>query len=215
MKQERNKIDELCSSSQLPTKATFVHFEEPPLQRTRSNTMPYNLTEFVPLSPSQDVSVHTPTTETPTTPSQEDLPTSVMLRNIHNEYSPKLLLEDILNAGFKAKMDFFYMPVDMASSCNLGYCFLNFTTHANLIQFRDHFDGKRLPQFPTHKVCAVSIARVQGLQANLDHLSKSAAIRTLPEEYKPTIFNGETASPYPPATDAPRVVRTRPHKRNT
>jgi RNA recognition motif 2 len=215
MTQEQKRS--LACASDLPTKDTFVHFSAPKEQRERSMTMPYLSVETHHLNPTMSPTIDTPNSETPTTTTEDyhHQATSVMLRHIPNKYGPELLKNDILEAGFSNKMDFFYMPVDMESKCNLGYCFLNFKTPQMLDEFRDQFDGQKLPHFVTHKVCQVSVARVQGLKANLEHLSKSAAVRSLPEEYKPTIFDGASQIPYPPASEAPTVIRTRAPRHRT
>jgi RNA recognition motif 2 len=143
------------------------------------------------------------------------LPTSVMFRNIPNKYSPRELKDDI--EEFIGTFNFFYMPVDMETSFNLGYCFINFNTNDDLLKFKAKYDGNKLPRHRNHKVCEVSIARIQGLQANLDHLSRSHAIKYLPDEYKPTIYQGITPIPFPqgPAEEAPYPQRYRRYQPKT
>ena len=55
----------------------------------------------------------------------EDARTTVMIRNIPNKYSQKVLLATLDEAGFYGQYDFFYLPIDFKNGCNVGYAFLN------------------------------------------------------------------------------------------
>lgn len=58
--------------------------------------------------------------------------TTVVLRNIPNKYTQQGLLELFEANGFtKDTLDFVYMPMDFRNKINLGYCFINFVSHAN------------------------------------------------------------------------------------
>ena len=46
------------------------------------------------------------------TPTHEDIKTTVMLRNIPNKYTQKMLLDVINESGFSGKYNFFYLPID-------------------------------------------------------------------------------------------------------
>lgn len=53
--------------------------------------------------------------------------------------------------------------MDASSGCNLGYAFLNFTTHEKAMDFMKQFDGVRLPSAGSRKVCSVVWANKQGV----------------------------------------------------
>merc|ERR1712046_234768 len=59
--------------------------------------------------------------------------TTVMWRNIPNNYSRDQLLELIDNFGFQGTYNFFYAPFDFTRGALVGYAFINFeaTCHAN------------------------------------------------------------------------------------
>jgi hypothetical protein len=112
------------------------------------------------------------TTEFHTSDEDEDLvdlegngSTTIMLRNIPNKYTRAGLLSALIERGFDPARDCnnLYLPMDVGSGCNLGYSFLNFTTHSKAVAFMRAFDGCRLPSAGSRKVCTVVWANKQGL----------------------------------------------------
>jgi RNA recognition motif-containing protein len=91
--------------------------------------------------------------------------TTVMLRNIPNKYTRSGLLAALVERGFDPTADCnnLYLPMDAGSGCNLGYAFLNFTSHEKATEFMQQFDGCRLPSAGSRKVCSVVWANKQGL----------------------------------------------------
>merc|ERR1712216_1112325 len=51
--------------------------------------------------------------------------TTVMLRNLPNDYSRCMLVELPELKGFKRRFDFVYVPIDFEKSSGLGYAFVN------------------------------------------------------------------------------------------
>jgi RNA recognition motif-containing protein len=90
--------------------------------------------------------------------------TTVMLRNIPNKYTRAGLLTALSDFGFDpATCNNLYLPMDTDSGCNLGYSFLNFVSHGHALEFKERFDGCRLPSSGSRKVCSVVWANKQGL----------------------------------------------------
>jgi len=107
-----------------------------------------------------------PNKKSPTIPiPPHDGITTVMLRNIPNKYTRSGLLSALVERGFDPTADCnnLYLPMDAGSGCNLGYAFLNFTTHERAVAFMHQFDGVRLPSAGSRKVCSVVWANKQGL----------------------------------------------------
>jgi hypothetical protein len=55
----------------------------------------------------------------------QDSRTTLMIRNIPNKYTQKILMQTIDAQGFCGKYDFFYLPIDFKNRCNVGYAFIN------------------------------------------------------------------------------------------
>eukprot|EP00931_Biecheleriopsis_adriatica_P095583 TRINITY_DN69173_c0_g1_i1.p1 TRINITY_DN69173_c0_g1~~TRINITY_DN69173_c0_g1_i1.p1 ORF type:complete len:182 (+),score=31.72 TRINITY_DN69173_c0_g1_i1:72-617(+) len=90
---------------------------------------------------------------------------TVMMRNLPNKYSVKMLRKEIDAAGFKDEYDFVYLPIDPESQANKGYAFINFTGPEVTQKFRDHFEGNEMKNFNSNKVVAIAQADIQGYDA--------------------------------------------------
>jgi len=114
--------------------------------------------------------------------------TTVMLRNIPNKYTQKMLMEHLDERGFKDQYDFLYLPIDFRNKCNVGYAFINFIENRSLEQFKNIFENYKLPGFNSQKVCQVTYARVQGLEANIEHYQNSPVADVTIPEYRPLVL---------------------------
>jgi hypothetical protein len=135
----------------------------------------------------------------------ESLRTSVMLRNIPNKYTQRMLLSVVHELGFNQTcFDFFYLPIDFRNKCNVGYAFINFLSNDVARQFFKGLDGYQLRAFNSDKVCAVAWARVQGLQANIEHYRNSPIAGVPIPQYRPLLFDADTGVEIPfPEPDGP------------
>lgn len=129
----------------------------------------------------------------------KDTRTTLMIRNIPNKYSQKILLR-LIDLRFKDKYDFFYLPIDYKHRCNVGYAFINFTAAAykeGIIEFFRLFNEKRWDKFNSEKVSKISYARLQGQDALLEHF-KSSSVMQQHKQLRPffvkTDCNGFTSS---------------------
>ena len=113
---------------------------------------------------------------------------TVMLRNIPNKLSQLEIAEAINGRGFRGLYDFFYVPLDFKSRMNLGYSFINFRTSEAAKRFVGQVDGQRLVESFSTKLCGVSWARIQGLDANIKHW-RNNPVNELPLEFRPCLFD--------------------------
>merc|ERR1740121_1688927 len=56
--------------------------------------------------------------------------TTIMLRNLPNDYTRDMVLDLLDRNGFLRCYDFVYLPVDFKRKAGLGYAFVNMVSHA-------------------------------------------------------------------------------------
>jgi len=115
--------------------------------------------------------------------------TTVMIRNIPNRFSQRALVNELESAGLHGCFDFLYIPLDLGTMSNVGYAFVNFTHPA--------FAARCIEILPVHpfshrkagKNVSVSVAHIQGLEANLRHYEKSAVNASRLRQRRPVVMN--------------------------
>jgi len=128
----------------------------------------------------------------------EDPPTTMMIRNIPNRYTQRELIRELEGLGFAGSFDFLYVPIDKATMCNVGYAFVNFVDHSWALRCMQTFDGYPFKKFrkARGKIASVSVAHIQGLEANLRHYENSAvngAVRSR-QQRSPMLMTSTTAT---------------------
>jgi len=110
---------------------------------------------------------------------QERPPTTLMIRNIPNRYTQNELILELEALGFASTFDFLYVPLDKGTMSNVGYAFVNFVDPQWATKCMEAFHGYHFKRHRkvSGKIAAVSIAHIQGLEANLAHY-KNAAVNT-------------------------------------
>jgi len=143
--------------------------------------------------------------------------TTVMLRNIPNRYTSGSLLALLDEHNFQSLYDFVYLPMDFQNGVNLGYAFVNLVTNQEALRFKDVFQGFQGWRFDSAKVSEVSWAHPhQGLSEHVERYRNSPVMHpSMPDEYKPMIFQRGARITFPPPTKvikAPklRIGRDRP-----
>lgn len=104
----------------------------------------------------------------------EDLCTTIMVRNIPNKYSQRMLHEVFTIYGFDGTFDFLYVPADFFHRLNLGYCFVNFKKPEYAQAFARQFQDYHLPAFKSKKKIQISLANTQGFLPNVMKLEHTA-----------------------------------------
>ena len=142
--------------------------------------------------------------------------TSVMVKNLPNNYTRGMLVEMFESEGFGGMFDFLYLPIDFKTQAALGYAFVNFTHPTAAQQFWRVFDNYSNFSVPTRKACSVSWCEPnQGLGANIDRYRNSPVMHdAVPDEYKPIILESGARVPFPPPTKAIRAPRARDCRRD-
>ncbi|KAG8365996.1 hypothetical protein BUALT_Bualt17G0030100 [Buddleja alternifolia] len=123
-----------------------------------------------------------------------DSRTTVMIKNIPNKYSQKLVLnmldnhcihcnEQIENGGDDQPLssyDFLYLPIDFINKCNVGYGFVNMTSPEATLRLYKAFHHQNWEVFNSRKIC-------EGLEALREHF-KNSKFPGDAEEYMPVVF---------------------------
>lgn len=138
-------------------------------------------------------------------------PTTVMLRNLPNQYTRGMILHLINTEGFAGLYDFINLPIDFQSKSSLGYAFVNLVSHEAANRFRMTFDGFSNWIIPSRKVCGVTWSGPhQGLEAHVDRYRNSPVMHeSVPDMYKPAIFKDGQRIEFPAPTQKLRAPRTR------
>lgn len=132
-----------------------------------------------------------------------DSRTTVMIKNIPNKYNLKLLLktldkhcmkcnEEIANDGKGLPLssyDFVYLPIDFINKCNVGYGFVNMTSPQGAWRLYKAFHLQAWQVFNSRKICQVTYARLQGLEALKEHFRNSKFPSEMEQYELPVVFS--------------------------
>jgi len=118
--------------------------------------------------------------------------TTVMMRNLPNNYTREMLMSMINQEGFKNEYDFFYLPIDFNFKAAYGYAFVNLVSHSAACRFWHVFQGFHHWTIPSRKECCLSWSNPhQGLRSNIERYRNSPIMHDcIPDEYKPVMLSG-------------------------
>ncbi|XP_057773883.1 protein MEI2-like 4 isoform X1 [Salvia miltiorrhiza] len=144
----------------------------------------------------------------------EDKRTTLMIKNIPNKYTSKMLLAAI-DERHRGTYDFIYLPIDFKNKCNVGYAFINMTDPALIVHFYQTFNGKKWEKFNSEKVASLAYARIQGKAALIAHFQNSSLMNE-DKRCRPILFHtdGPNAGDQVPFPMGPNI-RPRPGKTRT
>jgi hypothetical protein len=128
--------------------------------------------------------------------------TTVMLRNLPNNYTRDMLVELLEEQGFRACLDFIYLPVDFKKKSGLGYAFINLISNGEALRALKDLQGFQHWKGRSQKRLQVSWSGLQGLQANVNYFRNSAVMHAdVPEKFKPMIFSNGVPLNFPCSSD--------------
>ncbi len=110
--------------------------------------------------------------------------TTLMIKNIPNKYTKKMMLEEI-NDSFKGTFDFFYLPIDFDNNCNVGYAFINLKEMKFIKSFYLRFYNKKWKRFNSEKICDLKYAKIQGRDKCRVHFNNSSLMKQNDSKLKP------------------------------
>ncbi|WOL01772.1 hypothetical protein Cni_G10489 [Canna indica] len=119
----------------------------------------------------------------------EDSRTTLMIKNIPNKYTSKMLLAAI-DENHRGTYDFIYLPIDFKNKCNVGYAFINMTKPQHIVPFYQSFNGKKWEKFNSEKVASLAYARIQGKAALIAHFQNSSLMNE-DKRCRPILFHSD------------------------
>eukprot|EP00929_Paragymnodinium_shiwhaense_P110138 TRINITY_DN7688_c0_g2_i1.p1 TRINITY_DN7688_c0_g2~~TRINITY_DN7688_c0_g2_i1.p1 ORF type:complete len:528 (+),score=168.21 TRINITY_DN7688_c0_g2_i1:95-1678(+) len=165
----------------VPKQHDAMRKQNPPAKQQRGANLTQNMAPLGLQAQSVSFSAQLQYMEQTTEARQPDeLPTTIMLRNIPNKYTQAMVIEELEGLGFKDTFDFVYCPpVKQYPRPNIGYAFVNFIHNTHLQRAIEVLHQKyAFTRFrrDAGKLVTTSIARVQGLQASIKQFQESAAV---------------------------------------
>lgn len=127
-----------------------------------------------------------------------DLRTTLMIKNIPNKYTQKMLLES-LDAVIPGGYNFFYLPIDFQNRCNVGYAFINMTDTCFIPPLYMKQHNKKWDRFNSEKICEIAYARIQSLPKLIDHFKNSSLLNE-DEKVRPVVLVNDKLIPFPLGT---------------
>jgi len=115
--------------------------------------------------------------------------TTLMVRNIPVRYTQDMLLKEWPNDD--GSYNFLYLPICIKRKCNASYCFINFVTPQAALAFATLWHHKRLMCFSSRKPLDISLADLQGLDANLSSCMRNKTSRIRNSHFQPVLFVGK------------------------
>lgn len=144
-------------------------------------------------------------------PEEHSSKTTVMFRNVPNDYTRSMFMAMLDDEGFFGKFDFVYLPIDFSSKSGFGYAFINLIDPRVAESFRAHFDGFSSWTLPSHKVAEVTWSNPsQGLTTHIERYRNSPVMHeAVPDEFRPVMLESGKRVPFPPPTKAIKMPRIR------
>lgn len=129
--------------------------------------------------------------------------TTLMLRNLPNNYTRSMLVDLLDSEGFARRYDFVYVPHDFKTNAGLGFAFVNLVTPYDAECMKQQLEGFRRWCLPSSKTCTVgwSSEDQQGLSANIQRYRNSSVMHhSVSQECKPLLLKDGVPLEFPKST---------------
>lgn len=162
-----------------------------------------------PLRP--EAAMFTPTTEDDNS-AEEAQRTTLMLRNIPPGCVRDQVMDVLRAEGFADHVVFIYLPMNLRTSGNFGYSFVDFDSSTIAERCKEQLEGFAGWNEPFEKALEVAWSESQGIEAHIQRYRDSPLMHeSVDDEVKPAMFRNGVRIPFPPSTKpirAPRLRRT-------
>jgi hypothetical protein len=127
--------------------------------------------------------------------------TSVMMKNLPNDYTREMLVDLLKEKGYEGSFDLLYLPKDFRTKAGFGYAFVNFVAPDIAARFQHELSGFNGWSRASAKVCEVTWSDVQGLEEHIRRYRNSPVMhQSVPDEYRPMLFVGSEQVSFPSPT---------------
>mmetsp|Transcript_81479 Transcript_81479/g.161764 ORF Transcript_81479/g.161764 Transcript_81479/m.161764 type:complete len:332 (-) Transcript_81479:262-1257(-) len=140
--------------------------------------------------------------------------TTVVLKNLPEEYTRSMLLDLLEGQGLSGCYNFVYLPINFGSHTNFGYALVNLVTPDDAERFMALFRG-----FTGWAINSLKVADViwsgkrQGLENQIARYRNSPMLSAdMPEEAKPLLLKDGVPVDFPPPTRRVKPLRVRASK---
>jgi len=121
--------------------------------------------------------------------SEKQAVTTIMIRNIPNRYTRKMLMDELDFLGFKDTYDFIYVPMDRSTHWNVGYAFVNFLEEESATRCMETLTDYHFSRFQRlGKIAQACPAHIQGLKNNMEYYSNTAVQNSNLQSQRPLVI---------------------------
>jgi hypothetical protein len=140
-----------------------------------------------------------------------DSRTTLILKNLPTGCTHNELHRILSDVGLGGLYNFIYVPFDFKKSVVLRYGFVNFEQHEQAVKAMAMLDGFSGWAVDGEKGCEVEWGSAQqSLQANIERYRNSSLMHvSVPDEYKPVIFNRGVRIAFPAPTQMVKPLKVR------
>lgn len=140
-------------------------------------------------------------------------PTTVLLKNIPEEYTRDMLVETLNAQGFAGLVDFVYSPMDFGTRKSFGYAYINLLTPEDADQFFTAFEDFSDWSVQCSRVADVDWSDRQGLEGLIERYRNSPLMHSkVPDEAKPIMLLNGIRAGFPAPTQTLKPLRIRQSK---
>jgi len=137
-------------------------------------------------------------------------PTTVLLKNIPEEYTREMLVDTLNSEGFAGLFDFVYAPINFGSRTSFGYAFINLLTPEDADQFFTTFESFDKWTVESARRAEVDWSDRQGLESLVDRYRNSPLMHAkVPDEAKPIVLKNGIREAFPAPTQTLKPLRVR------
>eukprot|EP00438_Fugacium_kawagutii_P005734 Skav234141 [mRNA] locus=scaffold361:49701:59037:- [translate_table: standard] len=104
-----------------------------------------------------------------------------------------------------------YLPIDFQTEASLGYAFVNMIDSSYVPKLQEKLTGFKKWRVPSKKICEVRLCGPwPDLEAHIERYRNSSVMHhTVPEDFKPALFENGKQIPFPKPSKAPKAPQFR------